>query len=132
MLLSLIGIKQTQTTTELKRRGFSSHCRYCTVSSLKVNENVPCCPVHRKSLDLTKCSPLKLVFRSHRTPKCHSLPKVWALMPSLRQGSAVSILASSLSMGSSPQLWATFLLFGYYTGNFNQRSSIPLWEMYNV
>lgn len=29
------------------------------------------------SLDLTKCSPLKLVFREHSTPR------VWALMPSL-------------------------------------------------
>lgn len=42
---------------------------------------MPSCDLN--SLDLNKCSPLKLVFREHSTPKCYPLSGVVALMPSL-------------------------------------------------
>lgn len=48
-----------------------------------MNENILCYFVHLNSLDLIEPSPLQLIFRDHKSPKCHLLSKVWVLILSL-------------------------------------------------
>lgn len=106
----ILNWPQTDTITELKRRELWSHCK--CLYSLPAWKWMKRSPASLNSLDLTKLSPLKLVFRDHRTTKWHSLSKIWAHMLFLTYTSCFLWMSISsvngilsIALGHLPSFW---------------------------